>query len=499
MKKYFCKTLFLLFLFLNFASAQSNINQLIQQGLEKAYNMELDAAEKIYNRAIQRAPNLPHGYFRIAQLHFWTFLGTRDMGEYHIFQKFADLAQEKIDNILNKNKKNYRITYMAGNLATYKAMVYATNNSSVDAFWHCKKAVEYFERTLKLNPRFYDAYLGLGLFDYAMSFVPDFLKWAVNLTGLTSDKERGLKYIKLAYNKGTYEKTEAAFHLAKIYSDYLANYDSSYFYLQNIISKYPNNSLFRYQYAVTLIRNKRLNDAINVLNNVISLDNKKFPQITALAHYRKGEIYFKKNQFKNAIKYYKIFLETTKETDLTGIAALNTALSYKILGNDEEYKNYLDKIREGNQDLFEDAYAKEIGDYFADNGISSGDILLIKMKNNIDAGKYRIVYDSLKSKIEDFQNDRKGLALIYFSEAALNLRKLTDAIKSANEIQSVHLKRVKWVIPFSNFILAKANYLSNHLKEAKEFLIEAENNNNYEFKNYIQSQIENLKRKLYRK
>ena len=43
-------------------------------------------------------------------------------------------------------------------------MAQATNNSTVDAFWASKKAVNYFEETLELNPKFYDAYLGLGSF-----------------------------------------------------------------------------------------------------------------------------------------------------------------------------------------------------------------------------------------------------------------------------------------------------------------------------------------------
>lgn len=488
----------ILFLLLNYTSAQSSINLLIQQGLEKTYNMEVGAAEKIFNRVIQRAPNLPHGYYYIAKLHFWVFLGTRDNERFHTFLKFADLAQEKIDSILDKNEKNYRITYMAGNLATYRAMAYAIYNSSVDAFWYSKKAVDYFEKTIELNPRFYDAYLGLGLFDYAMSFVPDFLKWAVNLTGLTSDKERGLHYIKTAYRKGIYDKTEPSFHLAKIYSDYLAYYDSSYFYLENLISKYPNNSLFHYQYAVTLIRDKKFERAIQELNTVIKLNNKNFSQIIALAHFRKGEIFFKRNQFKNAIKHYKIFLETTKESDLKGTAALNIALSYKFLGEDDECNNYLDKVKEGNPDLFEDAYAKERSEDFIEHGISPVDLLLIKMKNNLDAGEYRIVYDSLKSKIEDLHNKRRALALSYFSEAALNLRKLPDAVKAAEEIQSINIKKEKWTLPFSYLILAKANYLTNNKNESKELLKKAEDNNKYEFKDYIQAQIENLKRRFYR-
>lgn len=176
--------------------SQSNLQSLIQIGVSKTYNMEFDAAEKIFNRAIEQYPKQPHGYFRTAQLHFWLFLGTRDPGEYYVFLKFADLAQKRIDKILDEDEKNYRIQYIAGSLNSYKAMAYATNNSTVDALWASKKSVSYYEETLEQNKKYYDAYLGLGIFDYAMGFVPDFLKWAVNLTGLSSDKDRGLRYIK---------------------------------------------------------------------------------------------------------------------------------------------------------------------------------------------------------------------------------------------------------------------------------------------------------------
>ncbi|MEK6553341.1 MAG: tetratricopeptide repeat protein, partial [Bacteroidota bacterium] len=298
---------------------QSQVQELIRQGLDQAYNMELNSAEKTFNKVLELRPNSPLGYYHIAQIHFWIYLGSRDPGEYQVFLKFADMAQERAEKVIDKNPKDYQTKYIAGNLASFRAMAQATNNSSVDAFWSSKKAVSYYEETLELNPKFYNAYLGLGLFDYAMSFVPDFLKWAVNLTGLTSDKKRGFNYIKTAFRKGT-EKTEAAFHLSKIYTDYLAEYDSAFILLQSLSSRYPNNTLFIYQYAVSLIKDKQLDRANEMLNRVINLHNKKLPQIAALSYYRKGEIYFKKNQFKTAIKNYEKFLDTSKELDFFGFA-----------------------------------------------------------------------------------------------------------------------------------------------------------------------------------
>ncbi|MCX7797781.1 MAG: DUF3808 domain-containing protein [Melioribacter sp.] len=497
MKKYFHYLLIFTSIVTN-SLAQSTLNQSIQFGLNKAYNMEIDEAEKIFYKLTKRYPNLPHGYFHLAQIHFWCFLGNRDQYHLNLFNQYSELAQYKINDILKENQKSYRITFMAGNLATYRAMISSINNSSVDALWYSKKAIEYYEKTLEINPKFYDAYFGLGLFDYAMSFVPDFLKWAVNLTGLTSNKKRGLEYIRTAYLKGRLDKTEISYHLAKIYADYLAAYDSSYFYLKNLIARFPKNSLFHYQYAVTMIKDRKLTNAINVLKRVIKLDNKYFSQITAFANYRIGEIYFKKNNYKRAIEHYKIFLEKTKEPDFKGLAALNVALCYKFLGNDVEYENYIKRVEEGNQDLFEDAYAKEKSEYFIENGISAQDLFLVKMKNNIDAAKYKTAFDSLKIRIDELQGDKRVIALAFLAESALLLGKLNEAMNYAEESRKINIKKEKWVNPFSNLILAKANYYLNRNQEAKNFLKEAEEENNYEFRDYLQSQIENLRRKLYR-
>lgn len=476
-----------------------SINSLIQQGLNKAYNLEIDSAEKIFNKIIDLYPQKPQGYYHVAQLHFWLYLGTRDSGEYLVFLKFAELAQEKIDKALDDDKDNYSISYIAGNLSSFKAMAHATSDATVDAFWASKKAVGYYEQTLELNPKYYDAYLGLGLFDYAMSFVPDFLKWAVNLTGLSSDKARGLSYIKTAYRKG-HEQTEAAFHLAKIYTDYLADYDSAYIYIRSAISQYPKNTLFHYQHAVTLIKDKNLDQALEELNIVIRQNNKKIPQITALAYFRKGEIYFKKNQFRSALKQFEKFLDTSKELDLTGIAAYYAAVCNKMLKNDSEYERYLILAKAGNQDIFEDSFAKERSEKYSAHEISPADLKLIKFKNYIDAGRSKTAYDSLSSFLKSANgSEHKFLASVYFSEAALNLNKFNDALSHCSELSKAEPENEKWVVPFGNLICAKANFGLGNKEEARNYLAKAEEENSYEFQDQIQSQIENLKRKLRKK
>lgn len=487
---------FVLFIFFSNLFSQSQIQYLIQQGQDQAYNMDLISAEKTFNKVLELRPNSPVGYYHIAQIHFWIYLGSRDPGEYQVFLKFADIAREHAEKVIDKNPLDYQTRYIAGNLASFRAMAQATNNSSVDAFWSSKKAVSYYEETLELNPKFYNAYLGLGLFDYAMSFVPDFLKWAVNLTGLSSDKERGFNYIKTAFKKGT-EKTEAAFHLSKIYTDYLAEYDSAFILLQNLTSRYPNNTLFIYQYAVSLIKDKQLDRANDLLNRVIKLNNKKLPQITALSYFRKGEIYFKKNQFKSAIRNYKKFLDTSRELDFIGLAALNTALCYKQNGQEEEFKLYLQQAKSGNQDIFEDSYAKQKSEKYLNDGITPIELKLIRLKNDLDAGIYRIVYDSLKTNVEKIDSrEDKAIAYVLLCEASLNLKKYSEAIYFADQVGQIKVNSEKYTEVMALLLKAEAKYFSGKRENVNDLLEDAEDSNDFEFKDYIQSRIEWLKRRL---
>lgn len=484
-------------LLLSSISLFAQVQSLVRQGMNEAYNFQFESAEKTFNRILEIKPNSPEGYYRIAQMHFWIFLGSRDEGEYQIFLKFADLAQQKIDALLDKTPKDLDTKYLAANLASFRAMAQATSNQSVDAFWSSKKAVSQFEEIIKASPKYYDAYLGLGLFDYAMSFVPDFLKWAVNLTGLSSDKARGFKYIKTALRKGNTVKTEAAFHLSKVYNDYLAEYDSGFVILQDLTSKYPRNGLFAYQSAVSLIKAKKLDRALTVLDRVIQLNNKHVPQITALAYYRRGEIYFKKNQFRTAIRNYAKFLDLSKELDLTGIAALNTSLANKMLGNDAEYKKYLGMASNGNQDLFEDAYAIQRGEKYQNHGISQMELKLVRMRNRIDAGDSKTAYDSLKLEIPKIDSrDTKALAQIYLAEASSNLRKHNEVVALCDQLAEMNVSSEKWIKPMADLLNAKAKFALGDKTSAKELLADAEEENDYDFMDYIQSQIEWLKRRI---
>ena len=494
MLKYF---VLLNFVLSSFCLAQDELKTLVTEGLEQAYNFNFEQAEKIFNQAIDDYPEYPHGYHYISQINLWAYLGSKDEDEFKSFLTHSELAKIKGERLFEKNEDDPYLSYLLGSIYTLRATANSFKGSSLDAFWAAKSAVGYFETTLEIDQKFYDAYLGIGLFNYALSYVPGIFKWAVNLSGLTYDKEKGLEYIKLAYQKGHLDQTEAAFHLSKIYTDYVAEYDSASILLENLISDYPENSLFHYQYAVLKIKARELDEAETSLNKVIEINQPKFYQTNSLSHFLLGDIYFKRNNFSEALKYYKNFLTTTKDIDYTGIANYRAAISSFMIGDTLQMRERLILARIGNLDIPDDIYANEKSVKLLENSISENHRKVILAKNDVEAGNSKQAFNQLKEIADSIEvAELRGIAYFYLSEAAYDIGEFETSIEYSQKATNINYEIEKWVLPYAAYVTAKSNYKIGNFSRSREFLEIAENNNDFEFQESIEALVNNLTRKL---
>ncbi len=413
------------------------------------------------------------------------------------FFKYLDLSIEKLNNKLAKADKKYELNYLLGKAFMFKAMALSTAEKNLDAFWATKSSIGYFEDVLEENPNFHDANLGIGVFQYALGFVPSVFKWALNLTGLTADQNKGFHNIKIALKNGTDSKTEASFHLGKIYSDYFAEYDSSTINLYNIINKYPKNTLFLYQCAITHLLNRDLQNAEKLLNRVISLNNKNFKQTTAFAYFLKGDIYFRKNNYEKAIEYYNKFTQLTRTTDYLGIASYRSAFCYEMLGKKDESVKCLSGINSGNDDIQEDIYAMEEGKKVKNYGWSFERLNLLTNQNNLEAAKYDSVISNLKKHLSSYKDeDSKFIGYLYLAESFIQKKEMDDANYYLTKVYPKKFDREKWGIPYFNYLKALYFYKIKKTNDAVKYINLAEDTNEYSFKEKYQPLINNLKRKL---
>ena len=85
------------------------------------------------------------------------------------------------------------------------------------AYWYGKDGINYLKKVVAVDPNYYDAYFGLGLYHYYADVIPQFVKMVTAILGIEGDRERGLKELRLAAENGKYSKAQAMLILGNIY------------------------------------------------------------------------------------------------------------------------------------------------------------------------------------------------------------------------------------------------------------------------------------------
>ncbi len=413
----------------------SNLDTLLEEGKEYSYQFKFEKAESIYKNLILEYPKSPFAPHLLSKNYLWFFLGSKDSLYKNQFEYYNQIASQRAEALYQQNENDPIMNNLMGEINLQKSVINATEGNSMDAFWTTKSALSYFEDAMDADKNYYDPYLGIGVIKYALSFVPGFLGWAISISGLDGDKEEGLRFVKLAYVNGKDVKSEAAYHLAKIYTEYNAEFDSAKIYLAELISKYPDNILFLYQYALLLMDTKNLNLASEVMSRIIMLNDKKFSQTTAFAFLLQGELAFKQNDFKSAIQNYEDFLVKSNSIDYTGLAHFKIGLSLLMIGEDLLAKKYFILARNGNLDIPEDLNAKNSSYDYYNKGFFEIDRKTVLIENYFAAAKYNNVLEG----IDSLQNFNLKIAnqcelLLIKSKTHLELNQLLLAKKTIEKI-----------------------------------------------------------------
>jgi hypothetical protein len=107
-----------------------------------------------------------------------------------------------------------------------------------------KRSNSYAQQLLRLDPKFYDAYLSAGISEYMIGSLPFFVRWFVHFENINGDKKRGVERLELVSREGHYFKPFSKILLATIALREKRPRDAQRF-LQELSRDYPQNPLFR--------------------------------------------------------------------------------------------------------------------------------------------------------------------------------------------------------------------------------------------------------------
>ncbi len=478
-------------------SAQSEIEKGVSHGLECCYNFRWGQANIDFQKLIEKFPDDPRGYHYKSTIYLWYYLSSKSPDDYKNFVKYSNLAIDKGKNYLDINPNDDIILYTLGTTYSCRAIVFAKAENYVDAAWASKKSESYLSECLKINPKRADAYLGLGLYNFAIGQVPSGFKWALSLAGIKGNKDLGIQYIKKASNEGYLSKTEASYYLSQIYSEVIVNYDAAADCLKQMLKKYPDNLLFNYSLAVIEIKRKNPLLAEKIISKIIKTDESNFKELIYFSNFILGDINYKLNNFESAKLYYNKFITSNNQKDYKGIASFRLGVCYEITGDRNTAVNYFNMAGKGNMDLDDDIFAKRMGEIFAKRTMAQSEIDVLKASNLIEQGKFKDAIIKLNQLYASMKTDRLRAEINYYlSEASFYAGNFDDAARFANLSIGYDGSDATWIKPFSGYYLAKSYKQEGKYNEALRTIDLAEDKNNYDYQNKLKNLLSALKSEI---
>ena len=212
------------------------------------YNEEFSQAKRITQDLIKSNSSSPKYYYYLTNIMVMEY-----------YQKVSELVPEKRDEgrkALNKEIINYcesivdrfedanlntENKFYFGTIYGYLARVYGVDGSWWSAFRSGMKAKSMMEEVLKNDPKYYDAYLALGMLNYYADRMSGATSFIAGILGFSGDREKGLNYLKTAYNKGTLTWAQSALTLIEVYANLEDNAYAAIPYFESFLKIYPEN------------------------------------------------------------------------------------------------------------------------------------------------------------------------------------------------------------------------------------------------------------------
>ncbi len=495
MKKYL---IIFTFFFSTILFSQSADKQ-IQAIVGKIYNFNFNRAEKELDAFSFKYKSDFRGYYYKSVMHLWYFLGSLNEAYADSFRTYSGKAASILDKIDDTKETEYiKKLFWLGMMDYNNSVIAARSNDFTNALVSVKNMKKRLSDIININPDFYDAYLGLGLSNFAFAEVPAALRWAANLIGFESDKELGLGYVQLVAEKGSILKTDAQFYLSQIYSRTIIDYTEAEKILYGLIKVYPRNLLFNYSYALVKYELNDLNSAERISRNVISSGDSLFPFIISSSHLLLGNIFFAREQYDSAIVHYNYFREKRVNNDYLGYANLKSGICYELLGNRKQAIKFYERTDEGNKDIDEDIYAEKSGRLFLQEPLSNEFKLIQKVKNLLKQKNYKEALQILDSAIS-----AREISITFKAESYLLLCELNLAIKRYEEALENSQKCLKLAGNKLNEITANAYYYSalalynlKMFSEAISYLQKIDELGDFDFQTSLKNKSYSLHRKI---
>lgn len=350
---------------------RARFEELRRSGLDALYNIDYDKADRDFKEIVKLYPNHPGGYQLLAaRLWIKTLYESRrlqvslyssesfytngdDKVDPKIVTEFRNLTREAkrlAEAKLKQEPKNIEALDFLANTEGLKASFEeAVERRHFAALRDGNDAVDHHREVLKLDPKYIDAQITIGLYEYVVGSLPLPVKILAGATGFRGSKKRGLAMLEQVAKEGRWSQDDAKSVLIILYTRE-KRFAEVITLARELSAKYPRNYLLRVETADALVslagvkrKEKDLAGAVQAEKEAFATfdellrDRNTAARALDLIHFKYGEALLIAGYNERAAKE---FLAATKvdrgEPGLITMAHLFAARSYDVAGKRDE-------------------------------------------------------------------------------------------------------------------------------------------------------------------
>lgn len=292
------------------------------RGMEYIYAVDLDKARASFEEAVEKYPEHPFGHFGIAMVKWAYFEYLEEESNPAMDKEYYELTDKAIEvgkKWLKKHPNDANAYMCMGGMYGLRARLLLMQHSWLKAYVNGKKALSSMHRALEIDPGLYDAYLGLGLYEYSAGTLPTFIRWLSKII-MSGDARKGIEYLELCKDKGYFNATAAKLLLIEIFTQTNSRYSNPVQAVEwsaELRKIYPMHAQMHFVQIVSLYEARMYPEAEKEMKEYLSRVEKGLPQ------YKKkflprilvslGTLNMAKGDYRAALEYFTRAKETIKD------------------------------------------------------------------------------------------------------------------------------------------------------------------------------------------
>lgn len=253
-----------------------------------------------YKKAFDYTENLKNRYSPVLYYFLKSTIVSTYMSDFET-DSLADILFSNSDSVLKyADMSNSYDNFFVGGVFLYKTYYYIDKGNYPKVINSGLTALKYFNKSIELDRKMYDSYLGKGVVSYFINKFKDKLPFV-------SGSDDGIKLIRFAADSGIFVQYPAYNVLAILYQ-MDKNYEDAERVCEQLREIYPENRMFLFTHIKILLEQKKYKDVLPLLEKLkekVEIEQPKTYVNLSFVYYNMALVHYELKDLEKAKLYLR--------------------------------------------------------------------------------------------------------------------------------------------------------------------------------------------------